>query len=236
MRERVLLHRLGRHSIGICVRIDSVRPYSPHCAAIKSRMTVRIAVLASGRGSNLQALMEHFGSLGDTTPARIVLVASNRQNAPALDRARGMGIETSVFDASDDGASLIDLLSSHRIDLVVLAGYMKRIPPAVIKAYRGQIVNVHPGLLPDFGGAGMYGARVHEAVIARGANSTGVTVHFVDEELDHGPTVAEWRIPVLAGETAQSLAARVLAVEHIVYPRAVEMIATLRERKIFANF
>jgi phosphoribosylglycinamide formyltransferase 1 len=199
-------------------------------------MTVRIAVLASGRGSNLQALIDHFALLGDTTPARIVLVASNRPAAPALNRARDAGITDLVFDATDDGASLIDLLRTHEIELVVLAGYMKRIPPAVIHSYRGQIVNVHPGLLPDFGGTGMYGARVHEAVINRGATTTGVTVHLVDEELDHGPTVAQWKIPVLAGETVESLAARVLAVEHIVYPRAVEMIAALRERKIFANF
>jgi len=199
-------------------------------------MTVRIAVLASGRGSNLQALIDHFASLGDTTPAQIVLVASNREKAPALDRARAAGITASVFDASDDGSALIGLLRGHEVDLVVLAGYMKRIPAEVIQAYPGQIVNVHPGLLPDFGGAGMYGARVHEAVIARGATDTGVTVHLVDEELDHGPMIAQWKIPVLPGETAQSLADRVLAIEHIVYPRAVEMIAALRERKIFANF
>ena len=198
-------------------------------------MTVRIAVLASGRGSNLQALINHFAALGRSTPARIMLVASNRENALALDRARAAGIEASVFDANDDGTALIHLLRAHNIDLVVLAGYMKRIPAAVIQAYRGQIVNVHPGLLPDFGGAGMYGARVHEAVIARAAAATGVTVHFVDEELDHGPTIAQWMIPVLADETAESLAARVLAVEHIVYPRTVEMIAALRERKIFAD-
>ena len=199
-------------------------------------MTVRIAVLASGRGSNLQALIDHFASLGETTPARIVLVASNRERAPALDRARAAGIEACVIDASDDGTSLIHLLRNRSVDLVVLAGYMKRIPPSVVQAYRGQIVNVHPGLLPEFGGAGMYGARVHEAVIARGAKMTGVTVHLVDEELDHGPAVAQWRLRVQPGETAESLAARVLAVEHLVYPRAVEMIAALREQEIPADF
>jgi len=199
-------------------------------------MTVRIAVLASGRGSNLQALIDHFASLGHSTPARIILVASNREGAHALDRARAAGIEASVFDAGDDGAALIRLLRAHEIDLIVLAGYMKRVPPLVIQSYHGQIVNVHPGLLPAFGGAGMYGARVHEAVIARGSGTTGVTVHLVDEELDHGPTIAQWMIPVLPNETAESLAARVLAVEHVVYPRAVEMIAALRERKIFADF
>jgi formyltetrahydrofolate-dependent phosphoribosylglycinamide formyltransferase len=199
-------------------------------------MTVRIAVLASGRGSNLQALIDHFASLGDRTPARIVVVASNRDRAPALDRARNAGIDASVFDADDDGSSLIQLLRSHDVGLVVLAGYMKRIPPSVIQAYRGRIVNVHPGLLPEFGGAGMYGARVHEAVIARGVKTTGVTVHFVDEELDHGPAVAQWQVAVRPGETAESLASRVLAVEHVVYPRVVEMIAALGARQIPADF
>jgi len=231
---------LRRHSAqlstGICVRIDRSHPYCAHLAAIKSRMTVRIAVLASGRGSNLQALIDHFASLGDSTPARIVLVASNRDRAPALDRARNAGIDACAFDANDDGSALIQLLRSHDVGLVVLAGYMKRIPPSVIHAYQGRIVNVHPGLLPEFGGAGMYGARVHEAVIARGVKTTGVTVHFVDEELDHGPAVAQWQVAVRPGETAESLASRVLAVEHVVYPRVVEMIAALKERHIPADF
>jgi len=195
-----------------------------------------MAVLASGRGSNLQALIDYFATLGDGASARISLVASNRGDAPALERARAADIEATVFDAADDGASLITLLRHHRIDLVVLAGYMKRVPPAVVHEYRGRIVNVHPGLLPDFGGSGMYGARVHRAVIARGETMTGVTVHLVDEELDHGPTVTQWRIPVLPGETAESLAARVLAVEHVVYPRAVEMIAALRNQNFIADF
>jgi phosphoribosylglycinamide formyltransferase 1 len=199
-------------------------------------MSVRIAVLASGRGTNLQALIDHFAALGERSPARISLVASNRPNAPALDRARAAQISASFFDTSDDGTALIELLRANSIDLLVLAGYMKRIPPTVIDHFRGRIVNVHPGLLPDFGGAGMYGARVHEAVIAKGASHTGVTVHLVDEELDHGATIAQWKIAVHAGETAESLAARVLAIEHILYPRAVEMIAALGERQIFADF
>lgn len=199
-------------------------------------MTVRIAVLASGRGSNLQALIDHFALLGEATPARIALVASNRSDAQALERARAGDITATVFDSTDDGTALLGLLRHHRIELIALAGYMKRIPPAVIHEYRGSIVNVHPGLLPDFGGEGMYGARVHKAVIARGAGTTGVTVHLVDEELDHGPTVTQWKIRVLADETAESLAARVLEVEHVVYPRAVEMIAALRKRQILADF
>ncbi|HEX6574985.1 MAG TPA: phosphoribosylglycinamide formyltransferase [Gemmatimonadaceae bacterium] len=199
-------------------------------------MSVRIAVLASGRGSNLQAIIDHFASLGERAPGVITLVASNKTGAAALDKARSAGLEAAWLDARDDGTSLVELLLSHHIDLVVLAGYMKKVPDQVIAKWRGRIVNVHPGLLPEFGGAGMYGERVHNAVIERKAEMTGVTVHIVDEEFDHGPIVAQWRVAVHAGDTAASLAQRVLEVEHIVYPRAVEMMATLIGRKIFADF
>lgn len=199
-------------------------------------MPARTAVLASGRGTNLQSIIDHLGSLGDSSAAQIVLVASNRAKAPALERGRAAGIESEAFDAADDGSSLLALLKKHSIDLVVLAGYMKRIPARVVSEYHGRMVNIHPGLLPDFGGAGMYGAHVHSAVLASGTQTTGVTVHLVDDEYDHGPTVAEWRVPVREGDTAESLGARVLEVEHIVYPRVVEMIAALNERNFPAEF
>ena len=198
-------------------------------------MTVRIAVLASGRGSNLQALIDHFSKLGADTPAAIEVVASNRPTAPALERARSAGIPAESFTSADNGSALIELLERYSTDLVVLAGYMKHIPPPVIARWNNRMINVHPGLLPEFGGAGMYGARVHAAVIDRKAPVTGVTVHMVDEEFDHGPVVAQWKIPVLPGESAESLAERVLEVEHIVYPRAVEIVATLIGRKLSAD-
>jgi len=199
-------------------------------------MTVRIAVLASGRGTNLQALIDHFSHLGAQSPATIELVASNKENAPALDRARNASIAAESFTATDEGSELLELLARYRIELVVLAGYMKRIPPSVVSEFHGRIVNVHPGLLPEFGGAGMYGAKVHQAVIASGARTTGVTVHFVDDEFDHGPVVAQWRIKVNDDDTPETLAERVLDIEHAIYPRAVEMIASLNERKLFADF
>ncbi len=192
-------------------------------------MPSRLAVLASGRGSNLQAIIEHFESLARERVARVVLVASNRADAPALVRGATSSIDIASFDATDDGSQLLELLRKFRIDLVVLAGYLKRIPSSVIQEYTGRIINIHPALLPDFGGEGMYGARVHEAVIASGAKESGVTVHMVDDDYDRGPIVAQWRIPVDKSDTAESLAARVLAVEHIVYPRVVEMVALLQQ-------
>lgn len=190
-------------------------------------MPSRLAVLASGRGSNLQAIIEHFDGLGRL--AKIVLVASNRADAPALAKAADASIESAHFNAADDGSELLALLRGFQVDLVILAGYLKRIPPQVIDAFRGRILNVHPALLPAFGGEGMYGGRVHEAVLAAGADKTGVTVHLVDNDYDRGPIVSQWIIPVLPNDNAHSLAERVLEVEHIVYPRAVEMVAALHE-------
>jgi formyltetrahydrofolate-dependent phosphoribosylglycinamide formyltransferase len=198
-------------------------------------MAPRIAVLASGGGTNLQAIVDYFSEL--TSPSgTIQLVASNKSSAGALARARTAGIAAETFDATDDGTSLSTLLARWSIDLVVLAGYLKRIPSLVIDKYRGRIINIHPGLLPDFGGAGMYGERVHAAVLTSGATTTGLTVHFVDDEYDHGPVIAQWRLRVKIDDTTQSLADRVLSAEHIVYPRVVEMIASLTGAGLAADF
>jgi phosphoribosylglycinamide formyltransferase-1 len=192
-------------------------------------MPSRLAVLASGRGSNLQAIIDHFDNLARERVAKVVLVASNRADSPALLRAATASIDTASFNPNDDGSELLALLQKFRIDLVVLAGYLKRVPPMVIGEYAGRIINIHPALLPAFGGEGMYGARVHEAVIASGATETGVTVHLVDDEYDRGPILAQWRVRVDKSDTAESLAARVLNVEHVVYPRVVEMVAILQQ-------
>lgn len=198
-------------------------------------MPSRLAVLASGRGSNLQAIVDHFDNLARERVAKVVLVASNRADSPALIRAATASIDIAHFNAADDGTELLDLLKKHRVDLVVLAGYLKRIPSKVIREYSGRMINIHPALLPAFGGEGMYGARVHEAVIASGAKESGVTVHLVDDDYDRGPIIAQWRIPVEPSDTADRLAARVLNVEHVVYPRAVEMVAILKQLETKAH-
>jgi phosphoribosylglycinamide formyltransferase/phosphoribosylglycinamide formyltransferase-1 len=173
--------------------------------------------------------MDHFENVARERVASVVLVASNRPDSPVLIRAATASIDIATFDAADDGSELLALLHKFRIDLVVLAGYLKRIQSKVIREYAGRIVNIHPALLPAFGGEGMYGSRVHEAVIASGAKESGATVHLVDDEYDRGPIVAQWRIPVENNDTPTTLAARVLNVEHIVYPRAIEMIALLQQ-------
>ena len=198
-------------------------------------MGARIAVLASGTGTNLQAILDYYASVG-TAGGSIALVASNRPQAGALERARTAGIPTEVFDASDEGASLAEVLGRWSIDLVVLSGYLKKVPASIIRAYRGRIINIHPGLLPEFGGRGMYGARVHAAVLSSGATTTGITVHVVDDEYDHGPVIAQWRMRVKMDDTPESLAARVLTAEHIVYPRVVDMVAALNSSGFAADF
>ncbi len=154
-------------------------------------------------------------------PARIVLVVSNRAEAGGLLVARHHGVPTHLLNDSADPVEWCRLLEAARIDLVVLAGYLKRIPAEVVAAFRGRMINIHPALLPRFGGPGMYGHRVHEAVLASGATRSGATVHLVSEEYDRGPILGQAEVPVLPGDTPDSLAERVLTVEHRLLPAAV---------------
>ncbi len=186
-------------------------------------MTMRVAVAVSGRGSNLEALLR---ALVPEALARVVLVLSNRADAGALDRARDHGIAAEVLPDPADGADWLVRLERHRVDLLVLAGYLNLVPAAVIARYRDRILNVHPALLPAFGGRGMYGRRVHEAVLASGARESGATVHLVDEVYDRGAILAQTRVPVLPGDTPDTLAARVLVAEHRLLPAVVLAAAT----------
>ena len=187
----------------------------------------RIAVLASGGGSNLQAILDHLAALGEARHGDVVLVASNRPDAGALARAERAGIPHIVLQSphAPDGAEVGGALAAHRAELIALAGYMRLVPPEVTAAYRGRMLNVHPALLPEFGGPGMYGGRVHRAVLEAGATLSGPSVHYVDEVYDHGALIAQWPVPVLAHDDAHSLAARVLRAEHLLYPRVVDAVA-----------
>lgn len=180
---------------------------------------VRVAVLASGGGTNLQALLD---ALQDPALARVTRVIANRPTAGALERARRRGVPATVLRDPDDAAELLAALTADGgVDLVVLAGYLKLVPPAVVARFRWRMINIHPALLPAHGGPGMYGRRVHEAVLASGAAESGVTVHYVDEQYDRGPIIAQARVPVRPGDTPETLAARVLEAEHQLLPRVV---------------
>ncbi len=172
---------------------------------------MRVAVFASGSGTNLQTLLDRCRP---PDAARVVLVLSDKATAGALERARSAGVGAEIVADPSDGAATLALLTNAQIDLVVLAGYLKLVPIEVVRAFDGRMINIHPALLPTFGGTGMYGIRVHQTVIDSGATISGATVHLVNEEYDRGPIVAQWPVPVLADDTPESLAARVLEVEH----------------------
>jgi phosphoribosylglycinamide formyltransferase 1 len=181
-------------------------------------MTMRVAVAVSGRGSNLEALLR---ALGPEAPARVVLVITNRPDARALEVAATHGVDATVLHDHRDASQWLAPLERHQVDLIVLAGYLKLVPASVVARYRDRIVNIHPALLPAHGGRGMYGHRVHEAVLASGDRESGATVHLVDEVYDRGAILAQRRVPVLAGDTPDRLAARVLEVEHQLLPAVV---------------
>ena len=181
-------------------------------------MPMRVAVAVSGRGSNLEAL---FARLGNGDEARVVLVLSDRAEAPALERARERGVTAVALEDWRSAEEWLSALAGESVELLVLAGYLKLVPAEVIARYRGRIINVHPALLPAFGGKGMYRIGVHEAVLQRGAAESGCTVHLVDEEYDRGMILVQARVPVLPGDTAQLLASRVLEQEHRLLPAVV---------------
>lgn len=192
-------------------------------------MSLRAAVFASGRGSNFEVLADHRTP---EPPAdwRVTLLVSDRPDAPALERARARDIPTAVIPAAgrDPGELARETLAALRAaeaDLVLLAGYLRLVPADVVREFRGRMLNVHPALLPSFGGKGMYGAHVHRAVLESGARITGPTIQFVDERYDRGRILAQWPVAVAPDDTPETLAARVTEVEHQLYPAAVDELA-----------
>lgn len=186
----------------------------------------RLAVFCSGTGSNFKSL--HKEITEKPLDAEIVLCISNRSQCGAMEYARENGIATAhisekQFGSSDEFvAAMLDALHMHGVEAVMLAGYMRKVPDAVVAAYPDRMLNIHPALLPKFGGEGMYGIHVHTAVLAAGEAESGATVHMVNEEYDKGRIVLQERIPVLPEDTPESLAERVLACEHRLYPAALE--------------
>lgn len=190
---------------------------------------MRLAVFASGGGTNVQAILDAIDA-GDL-PAEVECCVSNTPDAGALERADRRDVPTEVippssFDApAPFGHALLDTLDTYSVTFVALAGYMQKIPPNVVNEYRGCMTNIHPALLPAFGGQGMYGMHVHRAVLDYGVHWSGATVHLVDEEYDHGPVVLQEPVPVYADDTPDELADRVQNVEHRLYPEALRLFA-----------
>lgn len=190
---------------------------------------LKLGVLASGGGTNLQSIIDR--SLDGSISADVILVVSNNSKAKTLERAANHGIDalhiSAVTEGSAEGADrrIAAEMVSRGVDIVVLAGYMKKIGPELLNAYNEKIINIHPALLPKFGGDGMFGMRVHEAVIAAGEKESGPTVHYVDEIYDHGSIVGQMKVPVYSGDSPEELQKRVLVKEHELYPQVIQKIA-----------
>ncbi|MCA9482617.1 MAG: phosphoribosylglycinamide formyltransferase [Nitrospina sp.] len=189
----------------------------------------RLGVLVSGRGTNLQSILDAIGK--GEVPAEVGVIISNKETAPALERGRQHGVE-SIFLNPKDFASreaydreLVTLLNARDIDLVCLAGYMKILTAGFIRAFAGKIINIHPSLLPAFPGL-----DVQQKALDHGVKFAGCTVHFVEEEVDTGPIVLQAVVPVQDGDTTETLSARILEQEHQIYPRAIQLIAENRLR------
>lgn len=185
---------------------------------------INIAIFASGSGTNAEAIMRHFG---DSTRGRVALLLSNREDAYALKRAERFGVPTAVFtrgEFGEPGGRVASLLQEYEIDFIVLAGFLWLVPHYLTDAYAGRIVNIHPALLPKFGGRGMYGDRVHRAVIEAGERESGITIHWVNERYDSGDTIFQATVAVDADDTADTLAEKIHVLEHRHFPEVIDRV------------
>lgn len=196
----------------------------------------RLGILASHDGTNFQSILDRC--LTGEIPAQVGVVISNNSQSGAMRRAHQAGINTCHLSGEthpnfdDLDKAMAQVLCHQDVDLVVLAGYMKKLGPRLLKTFKGRVINIHPALLPAFGGKGMYGKRVHQAVLESRCAITGVTVHVVDGEYDHGQVIAQEMVPVLKGDTVDTLAHRVLQMEHRLYPSVVRQLAQGQIRMI----
>jgi phosphoribosylglycinamide formyltransferase 1 len=188
-------------------------------------MKKRIAILASGTGSNAAQLVRYFNN---HSSAEVVLLVSNNPNSGVFDIGLTHSIDALFITNQEivSGEKLVDALVKHKIDLVVLAGFLRKIPQTTLQAFPNRIINIHPALLPDFGGKGMYGNHVHEAVRQSGATQTGITIHLVDDQYDHGAHLAQYSCAVKPEDTVDRIAEKVQKLEHEFYPIEVEKFIT----------
>lgn len=196
--------------------------FSRFCALHLSNMTKNIAIFASGSGSNAGNIIRYFKG---HEAIRVALVVSNRSNAFVLERSKSLSIPSEVFlrdEWVNGGVNVLATLHRYNIDFVVLAGFLAHVPDAILHTYPGQVINIHPSLLPKYGGKGMYGNHVHEAVVAAGETETGITIHYLNERYDEGEVILQVTCPVLPGDTPDDVAAKIHALEYAYYPQVIE--------------
>ena len=201
--------------------MQSFAHFSLFCALNSSIMKKNIAIFASGSGSNAENIIRYFQK---SDSVEVSLVLSNKSDAYVLERAYRLKVPCNVFPKEDwtAGDEILAILQEYRIDFIVLAGFLLKVPDAILHDYPNKIVNIHPALLPKFGGKGMYGARVHEAVIAAGEKESGITIHYINEQYDEGNTIFQATCPVMPDDTPDALAARVHQLEYEHFPRVIE--------------
>ncbi len=186
---------------------------------------MRLAVFASGEGTNAENLIRYFEN---HPQSRVVLVISDKSEAPVIEKAKRLNIPVRVLGSDEvcSGKKLIDVMKQSGIDMIVLAGYLRKIPGELIEHYPKKIINLHPALLPFFGGKGMYGMKVHEAVIASGVKESGITIHYVNEHYDEGEIIFQKSVPVAEGDTPESLQKKIRALELKYYPEVIAKLIT----------
>ncbi|RGM50162.1 MULTISPECIES: phosphoribosylglycinamide formyltransferase [Bacteroides] len=194
--------------------------FSRFCAEIGGFMSKNIAVLASGNGTNAENIIRYFQ---DSESVHIGLVLTNRETAFVMERARCLNVPSVYIPKEEwkEGMSVLALLRDRKIDFIVLAGFLARVPDCILHAYPNKIINIHPSLLPKFGGKGMYGNRVHEAVVAAGEKESGITIHYINEHFDEGKIIRQYKCPIWPGETAEQVAEKVHALEYEYYPQVI---------------
>lgn len=199
--------------------------FSRFCAEIGGFMSKNIAIFASGNGTNAENIIRYFQN---SELVNIELVLANKETAFVLERARSLNVPFAYMGKAEwtEGTAVLSLLEGRKIDFIVLAGFLARVPDCILHAYPNKIINIHPSLLPKFGGKGMYGDRVHEAVVAAGEAETGITIHYLNERFDEGEIVVQYKCPVLPQDTAADVAKKVHALEYEYYPKVIDRLLT----------
>lgn len=188
-------------------------------------MSKNIAIFASGNGTNAENIIRYFQN---SELVNVELVLANKETAFVLERARSLNVPFAYMGKAEwtEGTAVLSLLEDRKIDFIVLAGFLARVPDCILHAYPNKIINIHPSLLPRFGGKGMYGDRVHEAVVAAGEAETGITIHYLNERFDEGEIVVQYKCPVLPQDTAADVAKKVHALEYEYYPKVIDRLLT----------
>ena len=203
--------------------MQSLAHFSLFCASKLRVMKKNIAIFASGSGSNAENIIRYFQK---NDSVQVSLVLSNKSDAYVLERAHRLGVPCNVFPKEDwiAGDEILAILQEYRIDFVVLAGFLVRVPDLLLHAYPDKIINIHPALLPKFGGKGMYGDRVHEAVVAAGEKESGITIHYINEHYDEGNAIFQATCPVLPTDSPDDVAKKVHALEYEYFPQVIEQV------------